>query len=296
MVDQNGTVVSFGLEWFAIFKRIEIGPLLFVDIIIVSLLAENVSYQYMYRLLSLVLLGSGNLGYGQAANEIQVYASPTIQYKWTIFELHSNYTFEGSKFLTNPKSARWTNETIEITHGLRKNFEIGFYTFLAFDPGGGFQYLGNQVRPRVTAPKEWSGFGLSLSAEFGFYRPDRDSSLIWQGEIRPIIDRTIGNWYFAFNPNIDFQITGNSKGTGISPQLKIVYTFQKVFGTGIEYYGGIGSFKKILPFQQQEHLLGPAIDLYFHPKWELNAGFLFGLTDNSNQKVLKLLVGKRIGR
>ena len=39
----------------------------------------------------------------QADNEIQVYASPTIQHKWTIFELHSNYTFQGSKLLSTPK-------------------------------------------------------------------------------------------------------------------------------------------------------------------------------------------------
>ena len=73
----------------------------------------------------------------QADNEIQVYASPTIQQKWTIFELHSNYTFKGSKFLSDPKSAHWTNETLEITHGVGKNFEIGFYTFTGFAPGGG---------------------------------------------------------------------------------------------------------------------------------------------------------------
>ena len=51
----------------------------------------------------------------QADNEIQVYASPTIQYKWTIFELHSNYTFKGSKLLSDPATANWTNETLEIT-------------------------------------------------------------------------------------------------------------------------------------------------------------------------------------
>jgi hypothetical protein len=37
------------------------------------------------------------------------------------------------------------------------------------------------------------------------------------------------------------------------------------------------------------------IDLYLHPKWELNGGFLFGLTENSNQRILKLLLGRRIG-
>jgi hypothetical protein len=39
----------------------------------------------------------------QADNEIQVYASPTIQYKWTIFELHSNYTFKKVNYCTIQK-------------------------------------------------------------------------------------------------------------------------------------------------------------------------------------------------
>ncbi|HEU4470674.1 MAG TPA: hypothetical protein VFR58_06310 [Flavisolibacter sp.] len=245
----------------------------------------------------LLCLLSSTILYAQADNEIQVYASPTIQHKWTIFELHSNYTFKGPKGLADAKSARWTNETLEITHGLGKNFELGFYTFTAFAPDGSFQYLGNQIRPRVTVPANWNWLlGASLSAEFGFFRPHSDSSFVWQGEIRPILDKTIGNWYFSLNPNIDFVLTGSQKGAGIAPQFKTVYTIKKVFGAGIEYYTTLGSFRKMLPWQQQEHLLGPIIDLYFHPKWEVNGGMLFGLTDGSNQRIVKLLLGRRIGK
>jgi hypothetical protein len=245
----------------------------------------------------MVLLFVSAYSHAQADNEIQVYASPTVQYKWTIFELHSNYTFKGSKLLLNRRVANWTNETLEITHGFGKNFEIGFYTFTGFAPGGSFQYLGNQVRPRVTVPDNWKwSFGASLSAEFGFFRPHADSAFIWQGEIRPIIDKTTGNWYFAFNPNIDFEVSGEDKGFGIAPQFKSVYTIKKVFGIGIEYYASLGSFKKILPSELQEHLLGPMIDLYVHPKWEMNGGFLFGLSENSNQRIVKLLLGRRIGK
>lgn len=104
--------------------------------------------------------------FSQADNEIQVYASPAIQHKWTIFELHSNFTFKGSILLTNPKQARWTNETLEITHGFGKNFEMGFYTFTGVNPiSNQFEYLGNQIRPRVTVPESWNWkLGASLSA------------------------------------------------------------------------------------------------------------------------------------
>jgi hypothetical protein len=234
---------------------------------------------------------------GQGDNEIQVYSSPTIQRGWTIFELHSNHTFRGSDYLIDPKVAHWTNETLEITHGASKNFEIGFYTFTGFAPRGGYQYLGNQIRPRVTVPVEWKWpVGASLSVEFGFFRPDKASKFFWQGEVRPIIDKTINNWYFTFNPNIEFAISGDNKGVGIAPQFKTVYTFAKKVGVGVEYYGALGSFKLILPGRMQEHLIGPMIDLYVHPMWEVNGGILFGLTKNSNHEIVKLLLGRRIGK
>jgi len=233
----------------------------------------------------------------QADNEIQVYASPTIQHKWTIFELHSNFTFKGSKLLANAKDAKWTNKTLEITHGFAKNFEIGFYTFTAFSPNGKFQYLGNQIRPRITVPESWKWkLGASLSLEFGFFRPNDTTDFAWQGELRLIIDKTTGNWYFSFNPNIDFVLTGDDKGAGISPQFKTVYTINKKVGLGFEYYGSLGYFRHILPGNLQEHLIGPVIDLYVHPMWEVNAGLLFGLTENSNQRVLKILLGRRRGK
>ena len=67
-------------------------------------------------------------------------------------------------------------------------------------------------------------------------------------------------------------------------------------GLGIEYYGSLGEFRDILPTKMQEHLLGPIIDLYIHPMWEIQTGFLFGLTENSNQQIFKLLLGRRIGK
>jgi hypothetical protein len=45
-----------------------------------------------------------------------------------------------------------------------------------------------------------------------------------QGEIRPEIDKTINNWFFSYNPDIDFVISGDEKGIGIAPQFKTVYT------------------------------------------------------------------------
>ena len=245
-----------------------------------------------YAVLFMNLLLTHNSIFAQADNEIQVYASPTIQHKWTIFELHNNYTFRGSKFLSDPKAARWYNTTLEITHGFGKNFEIGFYTFAGIEPNGGYTYLGNQIRPRISFPK----LSASLSVEFGFFRPNDTTDFFWQGEIRPIIDKTWEDFYISFNPNIDFAISGDDKGIGFSPQFKAAYVIKNKVGFGFEYYGSLCQFRNILPLKMQEHLLGPIIDLYIHPMWEIQGGFLFGLTENSNQRVFKLLLGRRVGK
>jgi len=233
----------------------------------------------------------------QADNEIQVYASSITPKNITLIELHQNYTFNGIKGLADPSAARWVEQTLEVTRGLGKNWEIGFYTFVGIDPNGKYQYLGNHIRPRFTVPDSWGwNVGASISLELGFIRPDINTKYVMDGELRPIIDKTFGNWYFSLNPNIAFNLTGDDKFFGIGPQFKTVYNVQKKIGLGIEYYSSLGTFKKIAALKEQEHLLGPVFDLYSSPKWELQTGFLFGLTPGSNQQVFKLIVGRRLGK
>lgn len=231
----------------------------------------------------------------QADNEIQVYASSITPAKVTLVELHQNHTFNGSKDLAQPRSARWTFETLEITRGLGKNFEIGFYTFTGFSPTGGYDYLGNHIRPRFTFPESWHlNFGASLSLELGFIRPDRTADFVMDGELRPVIDKKLGNFYFSLNPNVAFVLSGPDKFFGVGPQFKTVYTVHNKFGIGLEYYSDLGTFKKINSLRNQEHLMGPMFDLYSSPDWELQTGFLFGLTPGSNQQVFKFIIGRRL--
>jgi hypothetical protein len=174
---------------------------------------------------------------------------------------------------------------------------MGVYFFTTFTPDGKYEYLGSHIRPRFTAPGSWKWkIGASLSAEFGFFRQGNDQPFYWEGEIRPIIDKTIHNWYFSLNPNMDFVLNGDNKHFGFGPQLKTVYTIQSRVGVGVEYYTSIGSFQKINPINEEEHLLGPMVDLYLSPKWEFNTGFLFGLTPNSNRQILKLIIGRKMGK
>ena len=95
-----------------------------------------------------------------------------------------------------------------------------------------------------------------------------------------------------FNPNIEFVVSGPDKHWSFGQRFKTYYNNQKV-GLGLEYYSGYGSFSDFLPIKEHEHLLGPMFDLLAYPEWEMQTGFLFGLTPKSTQLIFKLLVGRR---
>jgi hypothetical protein len=229
--------------------------------------------------------------------EIQVYGSELVDPGHTMFELHSNFTFQGFKapvdgmYPTNHQ----LHETLEITHGFTDWFETGFYVFTSAQSGYGWQWVGDHIRPRVAIPKKWNWpVGLSLSQEIGYQR-SQWSADTWTYELRPIIDKQLGRWYFSFNPTFDKSIHGPSASQGFvfSPNLKVSYDFTSKITGGFEYYGSLGPATDFfaVPYQQQQ--IFPTIDLNLSPKWEINFGVGVGLTRSTDHLIAKSIIGYR---
>jgi len=233
----------------------------------------------------------------QGNYEIQVYGSDLVETGHTMVELHSNFTFEGSK--TSVDGLYPTNhqlhETIEITHGFSDWFETGFYIFTSSQNGYGIDWVGDHIRPRFSIPKKWNWpVGLSLSQEIGYQRP-QFSVDTWTYELRPIIDKQAGRWYFSFNPTFDKSLHGASVSQGFvfSPNAKISYDFTQKVSAGIEYYGSLGPVTDFFPIPQQQQQIFPVIDLNVSPKWEINFGVGVGLTHATDHLITKSIIGYR---
>src|SRR5438874_9139547 len=91
--------------------------------------------------------------------EIQVYGYDTVAPAHTMVELHSNFTVDGSKTVVDGvlPSNHAEHETIEITQGFTDWFETGFYIFTSIQPNGGWQWVGDYIRPRFRVPEAWRG-------------------------------------------------------------------------------------------------------------------------------------------
>jgi len=117
-------------------------------------------------------------------------------------------------------------------------------------------------------------------------------------ELRPIVDKQLGRWYFAFNPTLDRSLHGanQDKGFEFSPNLKFSYDFTKKVTGGLEYYGAAGPLTGFDPLPQQEQQIVPAVDLNLSPRWEINFGVGVGVTRSTDHLLVKSIVGYRFGK
>ncbi len=247
--------------------------------------------------LALFFLSSCYFLHAQGNYEIQVYGSDTVPPGRTMVELHSNFTFEGFKNNVDGvlPDDHQLHETVEITQGWNSWFETGFYIFTSADTRIGYQWVGDHIRPRVRVPETWNWpVGVSLSTEIGYQRPIYSSDT-WTWEIRPIIDKQIGPWYFAFNPALERSFHGTSvrEGVAFSPAVKVGYNVTKKLSTGFEYYGSVGPITGFDAVGLQQNQLVPTIDYDFGPNWEFNAGIGVGITHSTDHLLLKMIIGRR---
>ena len=248
--------------------------------------------------LFIVLLFIAGAAHAQENYEIQVYSAPTMTKGQTMFELHSNFTLQGEKDIVKGvrPSYHALHETIEITHGITDNFELGFYLFMNYTSPYGYKIVGTHLRPRIAAPDKWKlPVGLSLSAEIGYQRKEYAAET-WSIELRPIIDKTIGKFYFSLNPTLGIQLKGIDKQSApaFAPNIKVSYSITPKVSIGSEYYGDLGALDHFETGHNQSHTLFVVADLYIDPKWEINFGPGWGFTNATDGLVVKLLVGRRI--
>jgi len=234
----------------------------------------------------------------QGNYEIQVYGAETVAPRSTMVELHSNFTAQGQHAYIDGSAPTYhaEHETVEITQGINDWSEVGFYIFTSEQSGlGGPQWVGDHIRPRVRVPPSWRWpVGVSLSTEVGYQRalfsPDT-----WTWEIRPIVDKTSGRWYWAVNPALERTWHGPdvNQGLGFSPAIKISYDFTKHITGGFEYYADYGEITHIASLHDQQQQLFPAIDLNLSPKWEVNFGVGIGPTAATDHWLVKGIIGRR---
>jgi hypothetical protein len=225
--------------------------------------------------------------------EIHVYEYEKLHRFQFTLEQHLNYWAIGSKEFEG--RAAPTNDqlhmTYELTGGITDHFSLGFMQLNTVLPGTGFQYAGWRVLPHFYVPESWHlPVAIGLVTEFSFARPQYIPET-GHVEIRPIIEKTIGDFQLDFNPVVSRALRGANVDSGwhFEPAARVAYgNAEKArWRPYLEYYGAISD---------HVHQLFPGVDVRLSKNlvWSLGVGV--GVTAEQPGLVLKSHLEFEFGR
>ncbi len=252
-------------------------------------------------LAGVLLAAAGLLPFAAHASEsnfeIVVHPSETAEEGKAETELHSNMAVSGTAQKTCGvlPNQHVLNESLEVVYGFTSWFETALYSAAAVQPGIDAQWVGERLFPRARAPESWGlpfglGFGTAISYQRRAYSADTLTL-----DIVPIIDKKIGPWYFAANPEFVRSLNGKStyRGFEFSPAFKASYDVAPKVALGFEYYSSFGPLQGFDPVRDQQHQLFGVIDIEPAPHWDLNFGVGAGLTGATDAFVIKMIIGRK---
>ncbi|HLW77252.1 MAG TPA: hypothetical protein VKS01_09700 [Bryobacteraceae bacterium] len=248
-----------------------------------------------------ILLASAACALAQDPFEIHVYEYETLHPWQFTLEQHLNYWAIGARQFDGPLAP--TNDqlhmTYELTAGITDQFSIGFMQLNAVLPGVGFQYAGWRVLPHFYAPESWHlPVKLGLVAEFSFARPQyiADTAHV---EIRPIVEKKVGDWQVDFNPVFGRALRGAgvSDGWEFEPAARIAHGDEdRKLRPYLEWYSELGSLPEFLPVRTEVHQIYPGVDWKLAENLLWSVGIGVGLTPQQPRLVIKSRIEFEFGR
>ncbi len=255
----------------------------------------------MFRLRALAVLfwvfGAGTLAYA-APEEIQVYMDEMDAPGQFGLDLHTN-DVPSSSAPTEPgvmAPAHLFRLTPEFSYGLTPNFELGAYVLTTENAQNGAQVDGAKLRIKYIAHKApdqnyfW-GANLEVGKVSALLDPNP-----WGAELKGIFGFRESGWTVAFNPNLDWVVSGPvSIPATYELDTKVAYAVTPDYQLGVESYNQLGptgnsGLYDAAVLDQYSQMLYAVLDTHVHD-WDLNIGLGRGFTDFSDRWVIKAIIG-----
>ena len=224
-------------------------------------------------------------------DEIQVYTGELEAPDKANLTIHANYTPKGDTIASFPGGvvARGSvNGAFEWAYGVSSWFEAGTYLpVYTLTHDHKLQLDGVKLRALFAVPHaEDRRFFYGVNFELSFNSRAWDQSR-YGGEIRPILGTRSGRWDLIVNPILDTSFKGFSR-LDFAPCERLAYNASPRFAVAVEHYADFGELDHLESARQQEHNVFGVADIS-RPRFDLELGLGFGLTQASDKVVLKAI-------
>lgn len=253
-------------------------------------------FWFSAALVVLATLGSPVV-HAELTDEIQVYTDEINEPGEFGLELHVNATPKGRSKPDYPGEVtphHGLRITPEFSFGLTKTLEAGLYLPLVRDESGNTSVAGAKLRLKWLPVKPADGqAGWFLGANGELSRLEqRFSESRSSFELRLIVGWHNDEWLIGLNPVFGWSLDDGLRNNApdFSLNVKAARTVAKGIAVGMEYYAGLGTTEKFLPYDQQARTLYLALDAKIR-RWDLNFGIGRGLTSGADDWTVKAIIG-----
>lgn len=178
--------------------------------------------------------------------------------------------------------------SLELVYGISDRIEAAAYLDMAKPDGHDFWYAGSKYRLRGrlfdqgTLPVD-----LGWYAELDWHRKPQFDDADLDLELRPIIEKDFGPIQLMLNPKFERPIAANNDWE-FGYAAGLFCRCSEDISPGVEFYGGMGQIDDVDPSEEQQHYIFPALHGELGDGWEYNVGAGFGLTDGSDDFIVKV--------
>ncbi len=145
-----------------------------------------------------------------------------------------------------------------------------------------------ETKFRLAKPGEWwADPAIKLGYEWA-YTP----STINKAKVKFLFEKNIGKWNSVLNLNFGKEMGTNArKDTDFDAGWRVKYKLHKNFEPGVEMYNSWGELSRTGDFDNdQKHRIGPMFFGEIVPGLKYQAGYLFGISDATEDGSLKLFL------
>jgi len=181
--------------------------------------------------------------------------------------------------------------TFEIEYGITDRWTVAGYADFEKPKDGDFEYV--QARAVVTRYRffEQGERFIDGAIYIEYYLPYKKYRESEKVETRVILEKDLGPIAIVLNPIFDKNISGGvEEGMEFEYAAGLYYRATPWLTPGIEFYGEMGELSDLNPVDEQEHFIFPAAKFRFSRRVGLDVGYGFGLTDDSDDQVLKVIL------
>jgi high-affinity iron transporter len=237
-----------------------------------------------------LVAASATIAAPQAQAGFKVY-TPYVDYHELEIEYRPSVTVDGDAAKDNEQSY-----LLGIGYGVTEWWFTEVYGEWEREAGSGetmkFEAVEWENRFQLTDPGEyWADLGLLVEYSRADSGDDADKI-----ELGLLAAKPVGKFDIAWNLKFVHEVGSHaSDDTGLEQALQVKYRLDPMFEPGIELYSEFGAIGSFPATDNQEHFVGPVAEGKIMlddrgTKLKYNVGYLFGLTDETPDGVVKATI------